>query len=118
MSKPICPELLGKRLWGVFNSELRPVQYVKCESPIHKPVILESKLEFKEPKAKDFDGDKVNKYAIDEAGMWPKITLEQKEKLAIGKKIIENASKKPLTSLNQKNNPTQESKSNDPWNLL
>ncbi len=34
MSKPICPELLGKRLWGVFNSELRPVKYVKCGGPI------------------------------------------------------------------------------------
>jgi len=106
LSKPICPELTGKRLWGIFNSRCEFVGSSKCDNPLHMPMPDEGKSLH------------IPKEALGKTITIASITPTQQAKLDLGKKIIEETMKKPLSSLNQKNNPTQEAPKDDSWDDL
>lgn len=119
-TKPVLPELRGKRLWMCvkevktmkedvcIETAYVPFDYIVCDNPQTKPIVSGDPCQH--PKGLPLgvfveysQRNVVAEHPLAQHPLTEKDMLSQEEKLAIGKKIIAEGEKKELTSLNQKN---------------
>lgn len=135
-TKPVLPELRGKRLWMCvkevktmkedvcIETAYVPFDYIQYDNPQTKPIISGDPCQhpkglplgvFLEYSQRNVVAEHplaqhplTEKDMIKPTTMSKELSAEIQEKIALGKKIIAEGEKKELTSLNQKNTPKEE----------